>query len=173
MLQGSERMKVYSPNEVAKLLELNTATLRKYSIILEKQGYNIGRNSQNHRYYQDKDIITLRRVITARKNGITLEEAIKNVVSMQQDNTYTNIINNGDDPNGNDIKELKEMVHKQNDLIKGLANKLDEQQEYINKRLNERDGALMQAMNEILETKKQLAIMHEKQGFFRRLFNKK
>lgn len=166
-------MKVYSPSEVAKLLELNTATLRKYSIMLEKQGYNIGRNSQKHRYYQDKDIITLRRVITARKSGITLEEAIKNVVKVQEDNTYTNVINNGYEANENVISELKEMIHKQNELIKGLADKLDEQQEYINKRLNERDGALMQAMNEILETKKQLAITHEKQGFFRRLFNKK
>jgi|SRR5699024_6462349 len=165
-------MKVYSPSEVAKLLELNTATLRKYSIMLEEQSYNIDRNSQNHRYYQDKDIITLRRVITARKNGITLEEAIKNVVQIQEDNTYTNVINNGYEANENVIRELKETVHKQNDLIKGLANKLDEQQEYINKRLNERDGALMQAMNEIMETKKQLATTQEKRGLLSRLFKR-
>lgn len=165
-------MKTYSPSEVSKLLELNTATLRKYSIMLEKQGYDIGRNSQNHRYYQDKDIITLRRVITGSKSGITLDQSIKNVVSMQKNNTYTNAINNVDDINGNDTQELKELIHKQNELIKGLADKLDDQQEYIDKRLNERDGVLMQAMNEIMETKKQLAITHKKRGLFSRIFKK-
>ena len=165
-------MKTYSPSEVSKLLELNTATLRKYSIMLEKQGYDIGRNSQNHRYYQDKDIITLRRVITGSKSGITLDQSIKNVVSMQKNNTYTNAINNVDDINGNDTQELKELIHKQNELIKGLADKLDDQQQYIDKRLNERDGVLMQAMNELIETKEQLAITHKKRGLFSRIFKK-
>ncbi len=41
---------------------------RKYSITLEERGYNIGRNCQNHRYYQDKDIITLHRVVSASKS---------------------------------------------------------------------------------------------------------
>lgn len=163
-------MKVYSPKEIADLLGIKTATLRKYSIMLEERGYNIHRNSQNHRYYHDKDIITLRRVIKGSKSGVTLEESINNVISIDKNNTYTNDINNVD--THNNIAELKDMIYKQNELIKTLSNKLDHQQEYIEKRLNERDSLLTQSLNEMLENRKQIATAEQK-GFFARLFNKK
>lgn len=167
-------MKVYSPSEVATLLNVKPATLRKYSIMLEEQGYKIERNSQNHRYYSDNDIITLRRVITGSKSGATLEEAIHNVVSIDDNNTYTNAINNGDTANDSDIKELKEMVYKQNEVIKEFSKRLDRQQEYIENSLKERDRLLMQSMNELLENKKQIAAAEEeKRGLLARLFKKK
>jgi|SRR5690606_14595421 len=171
-------MKVYSPSDIAELLNIKLPTLRKYSIMLEERGYNIARNSQNHRYYQDKDIITLRKVITASKSGITLDEAIRNIVSIEQHNSYTNDIDNADTPNNSDIKELKELVYKQNELIKGLAARLDEQQQYIDKRLEERDRLLMQTMKETLEAKKQIASTEaaeekeeNKKGFWSKLFS--
>jgi len=172
-------MKVYSPSEIASLLDIKPATLRKYSIMLEDNGYHIARNSQNHRYYSDEDIITLRRVITSTKNGVTLDEAIKGVVSVAEHNTYTNAISNGDVANDNDIQQLKnmiqqqnELIHKQTESIKELSNRLDKQEEYISKRISERDDLLMQSMNELLESKKQIAVAEQKKGFFARLFNK-
>lgn len=185
-------MKVYSPADIAELLDIKQPTLRKYSIMLEERGYKIERNSQNHRYYLDKDVITLRRVITASKSGITLDEAVKNVVSIKGDNTYTNVINNSDTPNSTDISELKKMIHKQseiiqsqgeqqekqNELIKSLIQKLDQQQNHIDKRLNDRDKAVTEAMNILVENRKQIAIAkeqekkEEKKGFFSRLFKK-
>src|SRR5690625_3539583 len=169
-------MKVYSPSEIADLLDIKPATLRKYSIMLEERGYKIERNSQNHRYYRDEDIITIRRVIEGSKSGVTLEESINNVLSIDEHNTYINAINNTDTTNDNDIKVLKEMVHKQNDLIKGLTDRLDQQQEYMDNRLKERDRLLMQSINEIMESKKQIATAEkeaeQKKGFFARLFNK-
>lgn len=168
-------MKVYSPSDIAELLNIKLPTLRKYSIMLEERGYNIERNSQNHRYYQDKDVITLRKVITASKSGITLDEAIRNVVSIEQHDTYTNDISNADTPNNSDIKELKELVYNQNELIKSLAVRLDEQQKYIDKRLEERDRLLMQTMKETLEAKKQIASTEQqeekKKGFWSKLFS--
>lgn len=165
-------MKVYSPSEVAELLKIKIPTLRKYSIMLEEQGYEIERNSQNHRYYQDKDIITLRRLMRASKNGITLSKAVKNIVSLEEGNISTNDTNNTDTLNNSDIKELKEMVHKQNELIQELSNNLDRQKQYINDRLKERDQALMKVLNESMETRKQLASSEERKGFFSRLFKK-
>lgn len=52
-----------------------------------------------------------------------------------------------------------------------------EQQEYIDKRLNERDRVLMQSLNESMETQKQLAVTQqeaaeEKKGFFSKIFKK-
>ena len=34
-------MEIYSPDEVAKQLKIKPATLRKYAIMLEKEGYEI------------------------------------------------------------------------------------------------------------------------------------
>src|SRR5699024_8456987 len=114
-------MNVYKPSEVADLLKLKMPTLRKYSIMLEERGYKIERNSQNHRYYQDKDIIMLRRIISNKKGDVTLDEVINNVVQVKKGNSYTNDIDNTDTHNDTDIKGLKEMVHKQNELIRGLT----------------------------------------------------
>ena len=154
-------MKVYSPRDIADLLDIKPATLRKYSIMLEEKGYKINRNSQNHRYYLDKDIITIRRIITGRESGITLNEVISNVVSIEQHNTYTNDIDNADKHNNNDIQEIKELVHNQNELIKELTTRLDKQQEHIDNSLKERDTMLMQTMNELMDSKKQIATAEE------------
>ena len=166
-------MKVYSPSDVAKLLNIKPATLRKYSIMLEEHGYNIGRNSQNHRYYQDKDIITLRSVMTGTKSGITLEESIKNVVNVGEDNTYTNATNNGVQAYESDISELKELVNNQTEVIKEFSKRLDQQDEYINNSLKERDAALVESIKDLLETKKELAAAEEKGGWFSRFFNRR
>lgn len=165
-------MKVYSPSDIASLLDINTATLRKYSIMLEERGYNIERNSQNHRYYHDKDIITLRRVITASKSGITLGEAINNIVSIGDDNTYTNVIDNAETPYNNDVKELKEIISKQNELIQRFAGQLDQQQNYINERLDKHDELLMKSLRDSLEVKKQIAASEEKRSLFDRFFKR-
>lgn len=182
-------MKVYSPNEISKLLKINPATLRKYSIMLEERGYKIERNSQNHRYYLDKDIITLRRVITGRNNGITLDESVSRVVAMQEDkeqnnqeesllnNTYTNATNNTVIPYESVIQPLEkkidyqsEIIVKQNELIGELIKRLDKQDEYI----KERDERLLKTIEEKLEEKKQLEAPEEKEekkkSFFARLF---
>src|SRR5690625_2237078 len=114
-------MKVYSPSDVASLLKLKTATLRKYSIMPE--------------------------------------ESINNVINLTSHSNETNEINNDVTTYKNDIQELKVLVHNQNELIKGLAGRLDKQQEYINNSIKERD-------NESLEAQKQIAIKEEKRGFF-------
>lgn len=169
-------MKVYSPNEVAELLKIKPATLRKYSIMLEERGYKIERNSQNHRYYRDKDIITIRNIIRGKDSGVTLEESINNVISIDEHNTYTNAINNADKQNSSDIQELKELINNQNELLKDFSIRLDKQQEYIDNQLKERDKLLMQTMNELLESRKQIASTGEKEqkkkGLFARLFSK-
>lgn len=164
-------MKVYSPSDIASVLDVKPATLRKYSTMLEEQGYKIERNSQGHRFYQDKDIITLRNVIAGSKSGMTLEQSVKAVVHLGVDSTTTNAIQSGEQANGSDIAELKEMILQQNELIKELTVRLDHQQEYIDERMNERDKLLLESMNEIQESKKQITATKEK-GFFARLFNK-
>lgn len=157
-------MEIYSPDEVAKQLKIKPATLRKYAIMLEKEGYSINRNSQNHRYYTDKDVMTIRRIITGKNSDITLEEVIHNVVSVHEHNTTTNDTHINDIAHKSDMEELKEMIleqgkqiNAQTEVIKELTNRIDQQQNYISK---QEEFLLL----EIEENKKK--------GFFARLFNK-
>lgn len=48
--------------EIAELLEINTNTLRRWSIELEKQGYIFERNEKDQRIYYKHDIIALKKV---------------------------------------------------------------------------------------------------------------
>lgn len=163
---------MYSPSEVAALLDIKLPTLRKYSMLLEEKTYRIERNSQNHRYYNDKDIITLRRVIAGSKSGVTLDESISNVLSIQKDNAYTNDADSTLSTHNRGMKELKEMIQQQNGLIEGLTDRLDQQDNYINERLNKHDEILMQSIQESLETKKLIAATKEKRSFFSKLFKR-
>ena len=174
----SDTMPIYSPQEVSNLIGVKIPTLRKYSQMLERQGYEIARNSQNHRYYTDKDVISLRRIITASNSGITLEEAIKGVVNTGKHTPTTNDINIADMEDVREIVEIAgrqykqmtekldeqaELIQEQRDLIMELAQRMNEQQTYIDKRMNERDKLLLESMNEIQESKG---------GLFARLFSR-
>lgn len=157
-------MKFYSPSEIAGLLKIKPATLRKYSIMLEEQNYNIQRNSQNHRIYSDEDIITLRRVITGSKNGVSLEESVRNVVFVKEHNTPTDDTYNEVEPYNDDIKELKE-------VIQLLVEKMDQQQEQFNQKLDEQQELLSKLLKENENMKKQIEGPKEKKSFFKKIFS--
>lgn len=159
-------MKVYSPSDIASVLQIKPATLRKYSALLEQYGYHIERNSQNHRYYRDKDIVTIRNVIRGTGGDVTLEQSVQNVIKLASSGELTNDTKSSNESNNSDIKELKEMVQ-------ALTDKVDQQQDYINNHIKERDKAIMLALDELQQSKKQIASEAEqKKGFFARLFGK-
>jgi len=156
---------VYSSSDIADLLKIQESTLRKYCLILEKQGYEILKNEHGHRAFFDDDIIVLRKFLELKSNAdMTLEEAAKSVVAWK---------------NGNDITELdteeKRYIARYNDLLEGfenfkaqqaefnktLLNELKRQQEYIDNRLEQRDRTLMLALKETLEVKRQIAADQE------------
>lgn len=81
-----------------------------------------------------------------------------------------------------DIEELKEQMKKQLEFNKVLVERLEQQQTYIDEKLNERDRKLLEHIREQQEMKQQLAIAVEEKekekekpkrvGIFRRLFSK-
>lgn len=165
-------MKVYSPNDVADLLQIKPATLRKYSLLMERYGYKIEKNTRGNRYYRDKDVMTLRDIITAKSNGVTLEQAVQNVVELDKGSGVPNVTNNGDTANTSDMEGLKEFLHKQAEMITKQTKMIHDLQE----QLKERDHYIV---NEIQELKEQqqtlLAEPEEKEEpktIWQRLFNK-
>ena len=72
------------------------------------------------------------------------------------------------------IKQLQEHSKKQEEFNKALIEKLDNQGNYIDEKLNKRDQLLLQSVKETLEAKQQIASSKEveKKGFWARLFSK-
>lgn len=76
----------YFAAEVCKDLNLNSNTLRKWSLALEDAQYKFERNPRNQRIYYEKDIALLRRMQDLMKDGSrTLEDAVQTLIT-EQDN---------------------------------------------------------------------------------------
>jgi len=152
---------VYGSGDVADVLQIQESTLRKYCLLLEKQGYEFLKNEQGHRAFFDNDLIVLKKMIKLKNDAdMTLEEAVKSVVAWK---------------NGNDIalSDTKEMsyIARYNDLLeefktfqqqqmefnRELIAEVRSQREYINERLEERDRLLVESMRQTLETRKEIA----------------
>lgn len=160
-------MKVYSPSDVATQLNIKESTLRKYSLLLEEAGMKFQRNSQNQRWYNDNDVIALRKLVTLKNNGdMNLKECADAVFlwvkgdDISQPSTDTD---SGTERHDSDIAELKEMVKKQSELIEALTIQMSKHQEYIKESLDRRDRELLQAIRESQQLKLEAAATQEKQ----------
>lgn len=153
---------VYSSSDVAGTLKLQESTLRKYSLILEKNGYEFLKNEHGHRAFFDHDIIVLKKFIELKSGSdITLEQSAKAVVAWkngtdiaERDTEENRYIARYDDL----VTEFREFKENQEDFNRELLNQLKIQQEYISNKLEERDQTLMLALKNTMETKRQLEI---------------
>lgn len=147
---------IYDTKYIAKFFQISTSTVRKYCDFLEKAGYTFHKNEYGHRGFFDDDIIVIRKLIDYKRN-MTLEQATKSVVAWK---------------NGNDIAHpttsIKQYSTQHSDLLLKEFQSFQEQQMEFNKKMiermekterhqAERDKNLMLAINQLLETKKELA----------------
>lgn len=68
---------------------------------------------------------------------------------------------------------LRDYVQRQEEFNKALITKLQEQQTYLDKKLDKRDQDLMQLIRDTQETKKLIAAAEQKQSWFSKLFGTK
>src|SRR5690625_6727270 len=112
-------MKVYSPSDIASLLKVKESTLRKYSLLLENEGYSLQRNSQNQRWYSDNDVIALRKLVTLKNNGdMNLKECASAVYLWLKGDSVTQsltVADNATERYADDITELRELIHKRSE----------------------------------------------------------
>lgn len=142
-----ETNKLYSPGEVAELLNVSTSTIRRLTSAIEEKGYTrITRDSKNHRRYDLTDIRTLEYLHDRiNKDGYTQSAAVND--------TYNNLdyilnkvdpipADNQTDTNEqiaeltNKVNKLIEIIGVQNNEIKDLKGDMVDLQA-TNKRLNE------------------------------------
>jgi|SRR5699024_7771339 len=177
-------MKVYSASDITALLDIKESTLRKYCLMLEDKGYEFQKNKRNHRFFRDVDIISLRKFITLKDNGMSLGESAEGIVMWHKGNEeeVTDItLRDTDTYDGverynNDITDMKEIMRQQSEMINRLNDKVDKQQEYIEQLIKKKDEQLMLAINGSQASKKEFTTERKdeqkKKGFWQRLFNK-
>lgn len=183
----SDNKRIYVPKDIALLLEVKESTLRKYCQTLETHGYIFLKNDRGHRAFFDKDVVTLRQYVDlVQKNKMSMDSAAKVVVAMDSsndllhsdnDNTKKLSITNDKDvmiTNGNNHDKDYVTKEELRDIIEGLTKTIQQQNEYLNKRLEERDRTLMATLREIQDTKKQIAVSSEQKSktwqWLRRMF---
>lgn len=173
---------IMSPREISTLLGIKESTLRKYALILKDAGYHFHVNEKGQRWYYNRDVIVFKKLIQIKQSpDMTLEQAANAVISwFNQSNMSLSITNKSpkDKRYDNDIKTMKETIEHQNTLLQELMKKMDQQQKYIDQRLEERDQKLIESLRQSQEERKallQIAAAYEeeqKKGFFARLFGK-
>lgn len=108
----------YSPAEVCEELGIQDSTLRKYSLLLDKEGITFERHKNNRRKYTETHVITLKRTLELMHNDdMTLETAIKQACKelkaqpVVEEKTVTEkpLQRNNDDTTALLVREIKEM----------------------------------------------------------------
>lgn len=157
----------FTPSQAASILELSAVNLKKYAMLLESNGHNIGRNERGHRVYNghDIDVIKAMMVLNHTKN-LNLDEAASTVTSSDTDISL--ILNHGksndtsNDINNNVTTVTSNVIPLQNnevtlqilqeyrmffDQLQQENKELKEQIKQLESKMDERDQHVTQLLN--------------------------
>lgn len=156
---------VYKAKEVMDKLKIKDSVFKKYISILEKEGYVIQRNQQEHRLFTDKDIQTLEKLIElSRYDGMTLESAAKIIGSTNQKEYGHDVMTKN--TQGHDVITLittavSNALEEQARQHSFQLQQMQEQLTRIENTQSDRDLKLTQSLRESLEVKKLLLEVKE------------
>lgn len=163
--------RLYSPKEVVEQLDTSAETLKKYSLLLEKNGMNISRNKRGHRGYSEENIKVIKALIYLNKEkSVNLEDAASLVLSSDFDFTimHPSVMNNVTNPTVTTL--LRNDIALQNEIVVMVTNKLiqlhnelevqrkkdDEFQKIVTDRLEEQRDLIIQQEEMLNKLSKQL-----------------
>ncbi|MED4003607.1 MerR family transcriptional regulator [Priestia aryabhattai] len=198
-MDNTER--AYTTKEVSTTLNVVDSTIRKWCLAMEKHGYTFTKNEHNQRLFLEKDLVALRHYQTmVKENNFSMDNAGMVIASRfsspfpsgsggvpaVKTEDEERLSARPDTRSDERIDKLIEHAEKQEQFNKELLERLNEQQKYIEKqhhyieeKLKERDGNLMESLRTLQEAKQEMleiaATKEEekpKQGFFARLFGK-
>jgi DNA-binding transcriptional MerR regulator len=175
--------KTYTGRELAEVLGIGASTLRKWCMLLERHGYRFQRDGQNRREYRQADVVALRTFFElTREKMMPMDKAaaaIVNRIAPSQPNRLETAaalaprtVSRYDELE-RQVIALAQHVQNQDAVQMALLERLEKQERYIRSTIKERDRRLTKAMNDILETKVQLAKLQDQQrktSIWHRLF---
>lgn len=146
--------KTYSSKDVAKRLSIQPVTVRKYSQMLEEQGYSFTKDDKGWRQYSEEDIGFLKYLCDMKVMGKSLDESVNHVATLYRGNLS---ISQTAIPlqDNNVLFDFMKAQH-------AFNQKLLERFESLEKRQIERDQNLLIALRETQEVKKQIATQQKK-----------
>lgn len=174
---------LYTANEVYSRLGVSGSTLRKYSDVLEREGYEVKKNSRGRREYTEFDVILIEKLVElSKQDGMTLEKAAKMIVKQfgiankkeesQEENQlpshiqfqlqkqYSAMVEEIKKVQQANLiemeKRLGDRIDQRNKLIEDDMKNRKEREERIEKRLEQRDENLMRVIREIQDVKRTL-----------------
>lgn len=138
----------YSSKDVAKRLSIEAVTVRKYSQMLEEQGYSFKKDEKNWRQYSEDDIRFLEYICHLKEMGKSLDESVQHVASLFRASL---LIAKPDISLQEEENPFVQFIKKQEEFNKKLLERMDQ-----------RDNNLMAAIRELQDTKKQIAAASRK-----------
>lgn len=184
----------YSTKDMARLTDIAESTVRKYALLLEKNGYSFMRNANGNRVFTENDIKIFLELKATPKEEKSIEHIasdiadkyttkVKKAVTSNEDVSDDMQLNKGVSADMltiliEKVNDLTDTNQKQTELIEELFMRLDQQQKYIEERLEERDRKLVESLRQSQEEKLALLEMaatqeEKKKGFLARLFGSK
>jgi len=141
--------KIYSSKDVAKRLSIEAVTIRKYSQLLEEQGYSFKKDEKNWRQYSENDIRFLEYIGHLKDMGKSLDESISHVAGLYRSSLLIS-------------KPAIPLQDQENSPFFQFIKSQEEFNKRLLERMDQRDQSLMAAIKELQETRKQIAITKQK-----------
>lgn len=147
-------MAIYSPADIAKLLNVKEATVRKYSLLLEEVGYSFKRNANGQRWYEDKDVIALQKLVTFKHNGeMKLKDAAKAVFYWSKGEVVTDslpaIHNESDRDTGDITDDAPQTIAAIAELLEAQERRYMQALQDMQRQQRERDNLLLETIKEL------------------------
>jgi chromosome segregation ATPase len=155
----------YFAKQVANDLEITTSTLRRWSIELEKHGYEFERNDKEQRIYHERDFKAFREMKSLISNNVGIVDACKSVVARFRDvmnaprtlSVQTQLTRDlMREMVSNELSEIKKELQDQRNFNKLLLEKLEQQQAYYEGKFEEllHDKTLLFSLKESMQQRK-------------------
>lgn len=179
---------VYTSNEVYSRLGISGSTLRKYSDVLEREGFDVRKNTRGRREYTEFDVVLIEQLVAlSKQDGMTLEKAAKMIAKQfgidnkkeesqgtdlvpyqmqyqfqQQYSAMIEEINKVQQANLLEMeKRLGDRIDQRTKLIEEDMKDRKEREKRIEKRLELRDDNLMKMVREIQDAKRTIVSAQE------------
>ncbi|UYT89000.1 MerR family transcriptional regulator [Priestia megaterium] len=179
-------MKEYQSSQLAGIVGISVATVRKYAQYMEKAGYTFIRNESGHRVFLDKHILLFKEFNGLSKTGTASLGHIANTLAtkykeLEFEKTKGNNEHIGGEAAGDTtlldkgsdhkialtdeqynnlmaklnrlatLDDIVEQLDQQKEFNKMLMEKLEQQQKYIEQRLDKRDSQLIESMRNSMD----------------------
>lgn len=169
-------------------LGVSSSTLRKYSDVLEREGYLVKKNSRGRREYTEFDVVLIEKLVEfSKEDGMTLEKSAKLIIQQfgidnkkedtqesdplpyqmqiqfqQQYSAMIEEINKVQQANLLEMEQrLGDRIDQKNKLIENDIKNRKEREERIEKRLEQRDDNLMKMVREIQDAKRTIVLAQQ------------